>query len=82
MYDVPKCWCFHNRKRLTGLDDKENRLELVESIRFHVMSGSLLFLFLQLRLVTRQHGFSVVVTALIQVVSIFQVIIPRCRVLV
>ena len=82
MHDVPKCWRFHNGKRLTGLDDKESCLELVESIRFHAKSGCLRFLFLQLRLVTRQRGFSAMANALLQVVSIFQVLIPRRRVLV
>ena len=36
VHDVPNCCCFHNGKRLTGLDDKESCLELVESIRFDV----------------------------------------------
>ena len=67
---------------MTGLDDKERCLELVESIRFHVMSGCLCFLFLQLRLVTRQRSFSVMANALLHLVSIFQVFIPNRRVLV
>ena len=73
---------FPQRKKTDRSDDKEICLEVVESFRFHVMSDCLRFLFLQLRLVTRQRGFSAMANALLQVVSIFQVLIPWRRVLV
>ncbi len=51
MPEVPECLFFHNDKGLTGLDDKENCLELVESIRLHTILPNLCFLSLQLSLV-------------------------------
>ena len=73
---------FPQRKSLTGLDEKERCFELMESIRCHVMIGCLHFLLLQLRLVSRQHGFPVMVHTTLNLVIIFQVFIPRRRVVV
>ena len=73
---------FPQRKSLTGLDEKERCFELMDSIRCHVMIGCLHFLLLQLRLVSRQHGFPVMVHTTLNLVIIFQVFIPRRRVVV
>jgi uncharacterized membrane protein len=68
-------------KDLTGVDDKESCFELVESIRHHVILACLCFLFLQLCLVSRQRVLLSMFHFLLQIVIIFQVLIPRNRVL-
>ena len=81
VHEVPECWFFHNGKGLTGLDDKESCLELVESIRRHTILTSLRFLSVRLRLVFRRRGLLAMFHFLLQLVSIFQVLVPRRRVL-
>jgi len=81
MNEVPECLFFHNGKGLTGLDDKESCLELVESIRRHAILTCLGCLFLQLRLVFRLRGLLAMFHFPLQLVSIFQVLVPMCRVL-
>ena len=63
-------------------DEKESYFELLESARRHAMLGCLRFLFLQLRLVSRQCGFLAMSRFLLEVVSICQLIIHRRRVVV
>ena len=69
-------------KSLTGLDEKERYFELLESARRHAMLGCLRFLFLELRLVSRQCGLLAMSHFLLELVSICQVFIHRSRVVV
>ena len=79
--EVPEGLFFHNGTDLTGLDDKESSLDLVESIRCHTILSSLCFLSRQPRLVFRLRGLLPMFHFLLQLVSIFQVFVPSRRVL-
>jgi hypothetical protein len=81
VHEVPECLFLHNGKGLTGWNDKESCLDLVESIRRHAILACLRFLFLQLRMVFRQRALLAMFHSPLQLVSIFQMLVPRRPVL-